>query len=112
MLLTVATDNQKSAAYCVNDRCHGAMIVIPALENPTDVVRMEIYHGPLLSPAQGSNAALAADEDTNWSEVDVDISTGGGVISAVTKDWILRGLWIRIVVDTAQTSNRTFQIIW
>jgi hypothetical protein len=110
LTITVTTDAQKSNACRMRDGNNGFLLHVPTLENATDIVRLEVYTNST-QPTQADNAALAANINTDWVEMDLDLAVGGPQVAPVGANIAAAGCWVRVVVDVAQAADRVFGLI-
>jgi hypothetical protein len=111
VLLAVAVDTERTAAFYLPANCLGFMVKIPALVGPGSV-RAEVYAGVDPSPFDKSNAVLAASSNTDWWSVDVVLDTTlSGTVSSVAQNWKLGGRWVRFYVPV-QLADQTFKVFW
>lgn len=107
VVITVATDVRRSAAFKVPPNCEGLLVYIPTIDNAA--VQLEVYTGT--PPASADASVLAADQDTGWSLVSTNIAAVSTGDKTVRFNPVLAGgLWCRIYTGAGQSANRTFLI--
>lgn len=112
VVLTHTVDTQRSTAFYLPDNVKGVLAHVPALGAVGHKAYFEVYTAEPPSPADPSNAVLAATNDVGWTQINTALSTGGGEVSVVPATWPIGGCWCRFFVDTAQGATRSFRVLF
>ena len=105
VVLTVATDNQKSTAIWVPEKTAAIALHVPTLNAAADI-NFEVYTAEAGNREvhRGTQAWKAATVDTAWVPLSAAFlsATPGGVVHLVANGRPLAGTWVRVICSVAQ----------